>query len=111
MKLQSFARIASLTGVGLLVAACGPLSAQHYDRCEVRRDVELDLPLNGIQLLDVTAKSGSLDIEGSSTARAVRVTATICASDEDRMEGLDVSLERSGSRAVVETIFPDHGRY
>jgi hypothetical protein len=110
MKRHPFARIASLTGVGLVVAACGPLSAQRYDRCEIRRDVELDLPVNGIQLLDVTAKSGSLDIEGSSTARAIQVTATICASDEDRMDGLDVSLERSGSRAVLETIFPDNNR-
>jgi len=104
---QLVVRSTSMVAIGFALGACGQVSAQHRGDCDVRRTVELDLPVSGISLLEVVAKAGSLDVEGTRGASSVRVSATICASDDDRMEGLDVSLERSGSRAMVETIFPD----
>ena len=85
--------------------AVGTLTAQ--SRCEERMTMELDMPTSGIQLLEVSAGAGSLDIEGDPGRRDIRVEAELCASSADQMQGLDVTLERSGSTAVLETVFPE----
>ncbi len=110
MKRHLLVHAPSVAAAAMALAACGPLSAQRHGDCDVRRTVELDLPTTGIDLVDITARAGSLDVEGAAATRTIQVTATICASDDERMEGLDVSLERSSSRALVETIFPERDR-
>ena len=86
------------------------LVAQRSDRCAERMTMELLQPTGGVELLDVTAGAGNLRIEGSDAVSQIRVDAVLCASGADRMEGLDVTLERSGSSAVLETVFPERAR-
>lgn len=101
-----------LTGAvgAFAVAGPTPLVGQDYDSCAVSRTAELDVPTDGIRLLDVIARAGSLEIEGRSGAREIQVEATVCASDAERMQGLEVTLDRSGSTVNLETVFPDHDR-
>lgn len=94
----------------LAMTAPAALSAQDYDQCAVSRTAELDIPTDGIRLLDVIARAGSLEIEGQSRTSEIRVEATVCASDEERMQGLEVTLNRSGSTVNLETVFPDNDR-
>lgn len=108
MNRSSAVLSSSLTSLALALAFTSTVAAQDYDQCEVRRTVELDLPGSGIQLLDITAKAGSLDVVGDPGVRGIQVEATLCASDDERAEGLDVTLDRSGSRAVLETVFPEN---
>ena len=75
--------------LGLAVAVPAGLAAQN--RCEVREDRELRGPASGS--LDVDAGAGKLAITGRDGIGEIRVSATLCASDQDRFEALDVSLD------------------
>ncbi len=91
-------------GLWLLLAA-SPATAQH--QCEFQADRELTLPTGSVDALEITAGSGYLLVEGTSSASEIRVSATLCASSEERLEALEVVLERSGSEAVLDTDYPD----
>lgn len=81
------------------------LSAQQ--RCEYRDVRELGLPAGALDELAITAGSGGMTVEGRAGTSDVRVSAVLCASSEDRLEALDVSLDASGSRGYLETDYPD----
>jgi DUF4097 and DUF4098 domain-containing protein YvlB len=72
--------------------------------------MELRESATGLDLIDVRARAGSLMVEGVEGLTEIRVDATLCASSTERMEGLDVTLNRSGSGVVLETVFPDRNR-
>ncbi|MEZ4416574.1 MAG: hypothetical protein R3E10_12575 [Gemmatimonadota bacterium] len=93
--------LASAALLGLTVPASG------QDRCEERDVRELELAAAGIERLDLEAHAGSLVVEGREGLSRVEVHAVLCASDRERLDALDVRLERTGSRAVLETRFPD----
>ncbi len=88
---------APTTGAALALAttlaACGGLSAAaHGDQdCEFRKDVNLQNVARGA--LRVEAGAGRLTIRGDAANDDVRVTATLCASDEERLDQLRVTLE------------------
>ncbi len=65
------------------------LSAQR--QCEFRDDIELHGTADGD--LQVEAGAGRLTISGAAGSSAIRVSATLCASDRDRLNGLEVSLD------------------
>lgn len=67
----------------------GGLSAQR--QCEFRDDVELRGTAESE--LHVDAGAGRLVITGADGTSVVRVSATLCASDRERLEALDVSLD------------------
>lgn len=81
------------------------LSAQQ--RCEFADRRDLTLPAGSLDELAITAGSGGMIVEGRAGTSDVRVTVTLCASSEDRLEALDVSLDASGSRGYLETEYPD----
>ena len=83
-----------------------PLSVHGQPRCEYRDVVELSAAA-GDELL-IIAGSGALDVEGGSTDR-IQVTATLCASDEGRLQDLDATLDEARARTVLETHYPDRG--
>ena len=60
------------------VSIAAPVSAQS-DRCDERRTVEREISADGIRLLDVEARQGSLDIRGRSGTGQILVTAELCA--------------------------------
>ena len=98
------------TTTATVVSFAVPGLAGQQDRCAERMTMELLQPASGVELLDVTAGAGNLRIEGSDAVNQIRVDAVLCASGSDRMEGLDVTLERAGATAVLETEFPDWDR-
>ena len=78
------------------------LAAQR--QCEFRDDVELRGTADGN--LQVEAGAGRLTITGAEGSGVIHVSATLCASDRDRLEALDVSLD--GHR--IRTDYPNQGR-
>ena len=87
--------------LGAAVAGPGGLVAQ--DSCRHRAEIELDGPAVGN--LTVDAGAGNLVVRGRDGLDGTRVTATLCASDDDRLEGLDVSLEGD----MLDTHYPRSG--
>lgn len=94
----------TLAVVALFVAA--PVSAQS-DRCDERRTIEREISADGIRMLDVEARQGSLDIRGRSGAGQIMVTAELCAENASDLADLGMRLERVGSTAEVEALVPD----
>lgn len=81
------------------------LSAQH--RCEYEDSRDLVLPVGTLDQLDIVAGSGGMIVEGRAGSSEIHVSAIFCASTQERLEALDVSLDASGSRGYLETSYPD----
>ena len=86
--------------LGAAVAVPTGLAAQ--DNCKFREEIELREPA-GSQLR-VDAGAGRLVIKGTDGINEIRVAATLCASDEGRLEDLDVTLR--GDR--LDTDYPSN---
>lgn len=87
--------------IGATMVMPAGLAAQ--DNCEHREEIELNGP--AVESLEVDAGAGKLVVRGGEGTGEIRVAATLCASDGDRLEALDVSLE--GDR--LDTEYPRHG--
>lgn len=107
MKYEIAGKVGAWLLVGTLLSA-GPVAAQDRDRCEFRSEISAALSASASELLTVSAGSGSLVVEGRAGTSVVTVIATACASDERRLEELEVLLERRGSTVDVETFYPDN---
>lgn len=59
--------------------------------------------------LALRAGSGELEVEGRPGLDAVRVTARMCASEEDFLDDMAVELDRMGDELRVDTEYPHHG--
>ena len=93
--MSSLSRIAAApVAVALSLLVVAPASAQWGDRCEERMTMELSMPTSGVSLLDVMARAGSLEIEGVRGLSQIQVDATLCASNSERMEGLEQQLQQ-----------------
>ncbi len=95
--------------MGMFVASLAHAGWGNYE--EVR---ELDLDAAGIDVLRIDAGAGSLTVEGREGADAISVVATIQVDsrDEDKArelieEGLVLTLEKDGDRAVLRSEFED----
>lgn len=77
------------------------------DGCDFAVERELTIPTAGVSALDVRAGSGDLHVEGQEGLDEIVVVGRVCASDEDFVDELTISARTSGSRAVVETHYPD----
>ena len=97
-------RQTALTAAALLCAAAiVPTGAAAQDNCKFREDMELGARAG--ESLRVDAGAGKLVITGSSRVDEIHVAATLCASDEDRLAALDVTLD--GGR--LDTDYPRNG--
>lgn len=76
------------------------------EACRHGAERTLRLEASAADLLAIQAGSGSLEVEGVDGARAVEVTARLCASSEDLLQGLDVSLEGRDGRIALGTRYP-----
>lgn len=83
------------------------LPADESDGCDFALDRELTIPAAGVRTLDIRAGSGELHVEGQDGLDQIVVAGRVCASHEDFIDELRISGETSGSRAVVETHYPD----
>lgn len=85
-------RQTTLTAAVLLgAAAMIPAGIAAQNKCKFREDMELGARAG--ESLRVDAGAGKLVIRGSGGTGQVRVAATLCASDEDRLAALDVTLD------------------
>ena len=84
-------RIPLTTAALLTAAAMIPAGLAAQDNCKYREDIELGQGAR--ESLRVDAGAGKLVIRGSDRTGEFRVEATLCASDEDRLQALDVTLK------------------
>ena len=84
---------------------CLPLSAHAWDRCSESRELTRQLPSNGIQLLDITARAGDLKIEGSSRDD-IRLTARLCSNEDEALARMDVVDTRDGDTLRISAQIP-----
>ena len=84
-------RITLTTAALLSAAALIPAGLAAQNNCKYREDIELGEAARAS--LKVDAGAGKLVIRGSDGTNEVRVEATLCASHEDRLRALDVTLE------------------
>lgn len=96
-------------GAGALLALAllsAPAELAGQSRCEHREVKELSAPAEGD--LDVEAGAGKLAVTGRDGTSEVRVTAVLCASSQEALEALEVTLEGDQLR----TDYPDwRGRW
>jgi len=76
-------------------------------RYEVERNVELDASAS--QRLRLDAGSGELKVVGVDGLKQVRAVGHACASDEDYLKDMQVTLEDHGGRLALETHYPHRG--
>ena len=74
--------------------------------CEVRQERELAVEARRNPTLHVSAGAGALEVVGVEGLDEVRISAVLCASSEELMEDLEVTLSRSGDRIELETEYP-----
>ena len=74
-------------------------------RYEARRSVTLDA--SSARALAVRAGSGDLEVTGVAGTDRVEAVARACASDEEALEELTLTLDREGERLVLEAHYPD----
>jgi len=99
-----------MRGIVLLAACATTLAHGAWNGYVEDRDLELDVI--GIDSLDIDAGAGSLEVTGDPEAEIITVSATIRVpgADEDSArrtidKGLVLTLEKSGSTAVLESHF------
>lgn len=97
-------RVLMLASLGMVL----PLFLNAQSRCEYGDVIELSTAA-GEELL-IVAGAGSLEVTGDSGGD-VRVTATLCASEEEWLRELDATLEHTGARMVLDTHYPDRGSW
>lgn len=94
----------ALTAAALLGAtAMIPTDLAAQDNCKFREEIELGARAG--ESLRVDAGAGKLVIRGSRETGEIHIVATLCASDEDRLAALDVTLD--GGR--LDTDYPRRG--
>ena len=93
--------------VGTLLPSASVAAQVGGDRCEFADEITAELSASESERLRVSAGAGVLVIEGRTGASAVTVRAMLCASNERRLEEMDVLLDRRGSTVELETRFPD----
>lgn len=98
MKITTTACALSLIALAAAVPAAG--------QCAHSRDVDASMDAGGLDAVLVFARSGSLEVRGSTTDR-VRVTGHICASHEDLLADAELSVDRYHGSARIEAILPD----
>lgn len=79
------------------------------DDCDYTADRAAAIDLDGAKLIEIEARAGSLVVEGRSGLTRVSATGEACASDEDLLEGIQITTRRSGDRVRVSVEIPDSG--
>lgn len=74
--------------------------------CTYERDVDVSVQGEGVSSLYIDSGSGDVVVEGRDDARGVVVRGTMCASEEEFLEILDVTATRSGDAVSLDTHYP-----
>lgn len=98
--------LATATGIAVAVATgllSTGLSAQ--SRCQVQDERRLTGSTTGE--LSIDAGAGRLVVTGREGADGISVVATLCASSQELLDGLRITLNESGGRSRIDTDYPD----
>jgi hypothetical protein len=93
--------------IATMLAVLPGIAAAQDEVCRYEAERTAVVDATGAALLEVRARAGDLRIEGRQGLSEVRVTARACASDEDRLDEVQLLAERSGERVRVEAQLPD----
>jgi hypothetical protein len=76
--------------------------------CDFQIDRELTIPAAGVNLVRIDAGAGKLHVEGQEGLDEIVVVGVVCASDEEYLEELQVTVEESaGGDVRVVTHYPE----
>lgn len=106
MMMQGLKVAALFTGYAA-VGAGGDLAARGGDECRYEAERRVGLDAAGVTALLVDAGSGELEVEGTAGSDRVEAVARACASEEDDLASLQLTLERRGSELVLSAHYPD----
>ncbi len=96
----------SIMSIVTLILMAGA-SMMVQERCEVREVRELSAPAT--DLLRVESGAGPVEIVGDPAASEIAVTATLCASDQERFDALDDALDDALEGGSLTTRYPESG--
>ncbi len=79
------------------------VQVHHSGECSYQLDRELTIPADGVRELAIRAGSGELHVEGRAGLEEIVVLGMVCASHEEYVDELDLSVERalSGDLTLV----------
>ena len=83
------------------------IQIRHTSQCSFALDRELTLPTSLANQLVIRAGAGELNVEGRQGLDEVRVVASVCASNEEYLDDLTVTLEQSGTDVILSTHYPE----
>lgn len=75
--------------------------------CAYELERRISLPAGDAELLGILAGSGELAVEGRAGLEDVEVVGRVCASHEEYLEDLQVTLEQAGTEIVLTAHYPE----
>jgi DUF4097 and DUF4098 domain-containing protein YvlB len=87
-----------------LTALADPALAWEDCGDTARREAETDAA--GVEIVEIVAGAGELEVAGVSGGKAVRARGDACAYDEEDLAGIDLRVERSGTTVRVAAQIP-----
>ena len=102
----------ALASPGFCLTGCSDFHArlqaqEARSECRYDADHEISVAASVTDTLELTAGSGDLKVEGRQGLDQVRVTARACASDQDYLDELQVTLDRAVDDIILTTHYPD----
>jgi hypothetical protein len=81
---------------------------RHGAACSYESERDFSLPADASGSLSLRAGSGELHVEGREGLEGIVVVGLLCASHEEYLQDLDISIEReSGGDVAIQTVYPD----
>jgi len=81
---------------------------RHGGSCSYELDRSFTIPVSGANLLVIDAGSGELNVEGRRGMDQIEVAARVCASREEWLDALTLSVEEVGSEILLEAHYPEN---
>ncbi len=96
---------AQLLIIGLLVAAAS--LAARADECEYTAPRSASVDTAGAKRIEISARAGSLSIDGVKGAKGIEASGRACVSEEKFLDDVRLEGRREGDVAYLEVIMPD----
>ncbi|NND83362.1 MAG: DUF4097 family beta strand repeat protein [Gammaproteobacteria bacterium] len=97
--------MSALALVGVLLMSNGVYAGD----CQHTRHLQRSVAMNNVDLIELIAGAGRLEVVGEKDRDNVEIEAYLCASSEELLEGLDVTDQLSANTLKIETAYPNEG--
>ena len=98
-------------GVALERELATAVRVRQSRECAYAVEREVAIPVSDARLLSIDAGSGELVVEGRAGQSEVLAVGRVCASHEEYLEDLRLSVERVGSEIVLSAHYPESRRW